>query len=246
MKNKLGSFLVTALGLLLLVYSAARSLDFIQMTLPADKAILAYFGLMALDGGLVFWLLNFLNGSRGWQRVIALIMIFVDFFGAVLMFTLDTILNTGQAGLTAVLDQNTIQAAVIALSAVIASNVGATVMHHIMDPDNLRKMAEEEARDKIESMALKEVQQNAGLLAAELAPQIGKAWMDQERANYGILLKGRKRATALPESVNAPIAIMAQEVTAKSYLPESVEVEEVLPEKTNPTRPAKSRKPKVT
>jgi hypothetical protein len=35
MKNKLGSFLVTALGLLLLVYSAARSLDFIQMTLPA-------------------------------------------------------------------------------------------------------------------------------------------------------------------------------------------------------------------
>ena len=70
------------------------------MTLPADKQVLAYFGLAALDGGLLAWLLAYLHGSHGgWQRGIAIMMVLVDFIGAVAMFTLDTIYNTGKAGL---------------------------------------------------------------------------------------------------------------------------------------------------
>lgn len=234
MKSKLGSFLITALAGLLLVYSAARSLDFISMTLPPDKQILAYFGLAALDGGLVFWLLNFLSGSHGWQRTIAFLMIVVDFLGACTMFTMDTLLNSGKAGLTAQLDQNQVQTAVIALSLIIAVNVGATVAHHILNPENLRRMAEEEARDKIETMALREIQANAGQLATELAPQISKAWMEQERQNYGLLLRGRKKAAALPENIQPALTIQASETTVIP-LPEK----EALPEIANPTAPAK-------
>lgn len=237
MKRKLGSILVTALGFLLLIYSAARSLDFISLTLPADKAILAFFGLAALDGGLVFWLLNFLYGSRGWQRTIALIMVVIDFVGAVVMFTMDTLYTTGKAGITVQMSEGEIQTAVIGLSIVIAANVGATVMHHIMDPENLRQMAEEEARDKIEDLALKEINQNAGQLAAELAPQMMKAWMDQERASYQNLIRGRRKT--LPEFQVMNATVKASEVT----LPESIEV---LPEKINPIKPAKSRSQKMS
>ncbi len=238
--------MITGLGLLLLVYSAARSLDFIALTLPADKAILAYFGLAALDGGIIAWLLSFMHGSHGYQRVIALVMILVDFLGAVAMFTLDTLYNSGRSGMTAQLDQMAIQNAVLALSIIIAANIGATIMHHLADPANLRAMAEEEAKDKIEDMALAEVRQNAGALAAELAPQIGKAWMEQERSNYQTVLKGRKKTPALPETAAPAMTILAQETRRQELsLPETAESAFVVevPEKANPIKPArKSRK----
>jgi hypothetical protein len=60
MFKKIGALLVTVLGGALLVYSATRSLDFIELTLPEDRKILAYFGLAALDGGIVAWLLSYL------------------------------------------------------------------------------------------------------------------------------------------------------------------------------------------
>ena len=91
MKKSLGSFLVTGLGLALLIYTAARSLDFIGLTLPPDKQILAIFGLAALDGGLVFWLISFMYSSHGKQRPIGLVMVIVDFVGIVCLFTLDTL-----------------------------------------------------------------------------------------------------------------------------------------------------------
>ncbi len=251
MKNKLGSILITGLGLLLLVYSAARSLDFISLTLPADKQILAFFGLAALDGGLIFWLISFMYGSHGWQRPISLLMVILDFFGAVAMFTLDTLLATGQSGMTAQLGQGEIQTAVLSLSIIIAANVGATVLHHILDPENLRRMAEEEAKDRIESLALKEINASAASLAHQLAPQIGRAWRDQTEANYQNIIH-RRAPKALPENAAPEMTIMAQETTRSIAMPETQQALPELtvtlpetgevPETANPTRPAPKRR----
>jgi hypothetical protein len=49
----ISSLAVLFLGAALLVYSASRSLDFISLTLPPDRKILAWFAIAALDGGLV-------------------------------------------------------------------------------------------------------------------------------------------------------------------------------------------------
>jgi uncharacterized membrane protein YheB (UPF0754 family) len=171
-------------------------------------------------------------------------MILIDLIGCVAMFTMDTLYNTGQSGLTAALSAGEIQMAVIGLSAVIATNVGAVVLHHILDPDSMRQMAEEEARDKIEDLALKEVSQNAGKLAAELAPQIGMAWMDQERANYQNVMRGRKRQ--VQSSLPAVVSVKAQEIEMPEISEALPEKEEVLPEKSNPTTPAKRRSQKVS
>ncbi len=185
MLKKIGGLIVTLLGCALLVYSAMRSLDFIGLTLPEDRKILAYFGLAALDGGLLAWLLAYLYGSRGgWQRGISLLMILIDLVGAVAMFTLDTLYNTGKAGMTVSLTVEELQSAVLALSGVIALNIAATVAHHLTEPGRLREQAEEEAFARIEDAALKQVSENADQLAAQLAPLLANDWMENTRSRY--------------------------------------------------------------
>jgi hypothetical protein len=185
MIKKIGVLLVTILGGLLLVYSATRSLDFIELTLPADRKILAYFGLAALDGGLVAWLLSYLNGSRGaWQRAISILMVIVDTLGAIAMFTFDTLYNTGKNGMTEVMTPDAMTNAVLALSGIIALNIIATIAHHITDPDKMREQAEEEAFSKTEEATLKQISKNADQLAAQLAPIMAADWQAQTQARY--------------------------------------------------------------
>jgi hypothetical protein len=185
MFKKMGNLFITALALALLVYSASRSLDFITLTLPADKQVLAWFGLAALDGGLMAWLLAYMNHAKGgWQRAVSLIMIVLDLLGAFAMFTLDTLYNTGQAGLTAALTPTEIETAVLALSGVIAANIGATIAYHLLDPERLREQAEEEAFSRVEDATLKHISKNADGLAAELAPMLALDWIQNTRARY--------------------------------------------------------------
>lgn len=185
MFKKIGMLLITILGGALLVYSATRSLHFIQMTLPEDSKILAYFGLAALDGGLVAWLLSYLYGSRGgWQRAISILMVCVDAVGVIAMFTLDTLYNAGAAGMTNALTAAQIRNAILALSAIIGLNIIATIAHHLTDPDKLREQAEEEAFAKVEDATLKQIQKNADALAAQVAPALAHDWMTQTKARY--------------------------------------------------------------
>jgi hypothetical protein len=205
MFKKIAILLVTILGGALLVYSATRSLDFISLTLPADKQILAYFGLAALDGGLVAWLLSYLNGSRGaWQRAISILMVCVDVVGAIGMFTLDTLYNAGKNGMTKAMTPEEMTNAILALSAIIALNIIATVAHHITDPDKLREQAEEEAFAKVEDATLKQISKNADTLAANLAPIMASDWQRQTEARYMSYVGTGQRPT---------IAATAQDVT---------------------------------
>lgn len=216
MKKVIGSLLATLLGGALLVYSATRSLDFISATLPPDRQILAWFGLAALDGGLVAWMLNFLYGAKGgFQRAIAILMVMVDFVGAVAMFTLDTLYNTGQAGMTAAMSKNDLQTSVLALSAVIALNIAATVAHHIMDPDNRQRMAEEDAQDQIEEQALKKIGENIPALAASLAPDLANDVLSDIRGRYASGLKiGRNGRSQLPKPAKNDGNLLANNTTS--------------------------------
>lgn len=240
MFRKIGALLVTVLGLALLVYSATRSLDFISLTLPADRQVLAWFGLAALDGGLIAWFLAYLYGSSGgWQRGIAILMVIVDFIGAVAMFTLDTLYNTGKSGMTVAMSEGEIQTAVLALSIVIALNIAATIAHHLTDPDQLKAQAEEEARAEVDDLALSLVRQNSKILASQMAPQIAGEWMESTAAKYrNILKKGRVKE----ESVQV---LPAQPAPAQFASTTNAVAEEVA-EKPNPTTrprlsPAKPR-----
>lgn len=185
MFKSIGSILVTILGGALLIYSATRSLDFISLTLPPERQVLAWFGLAALDGGLIAWLLSYMYGSHGgWQRAISLLMIGVDLVGCVVMFTLDTLYNTGKSGVTQGLSPDEIFTAVLGLSGVIALNIAATVAHHLTEPGMLKMQAEEEAFGKVEAATIKQISSNADQLAAEVSPLVAADWMSNTRAKY--------------------------------------------------------------
>lgn len=231
MNKYIGLVLVLALGGALLAYSASRSLDLIMLTLPADRQVLAYFGLAALDGGLVAWILAYLYGSTGAiQRAIALLMIIIDFCGATMMFTLDTFYNSGQAGLVQRLSQDTIYTAIIGLSAVIALNIAATVAHHLTDPDQMRRQAEEEARAMIDDMAIQQIRRNAAQLASQVAPKIAADWQSQTEAEYTNKL--RRKLPALPA---APAQTYQQTADMPAQLPAQDEPE------VNPTKPPRRK-----
>lgn len=184
MFKKLGQISATVLAGLLLVYSATRSLDFISLTLPPDKQILAWFGLAALDGGLIAWTLAYLHGAKGWQRPIAFGMVIVDLLGVIAMFTLDTLYNAGTNGMTTSLTQLEIYYAVLGLSGVIGLNIAATVASHLMSPEALKQQAEEEADDKIETATLEHITKNADALAAEVAPIVAADWISKKRVQH--------------------------------------------------------------
>ena len=199
-------------------------LDFISLTLPPDRQILAWFGLAALDGGLLCWLLGHRFGSHGgWQRGISLAMIVVDLLGACLMFTADTLYNSGELGLTSVMAASDIQSIVLALSAIIALNIAAVVAHHLTDPAQLKQSAEEEAFAAIEDKAIAAISKNADQLAAQLAPEIANDWMKQTRARYLAALSDGGNALGLPSgsqpTVNrVPVARPAMNAVADTKI----------------------------
>jgi hypothetical protein len=206
MTKKIGVLLVTLLGGALLVYSATRSLDFISLTLPADRQVLAYFGLAALDGGLLAWTLSYLYGARGaWQRAISILMVIVDVIGAIAMFTLDTLYNTGKNGMTKAMSPEEMTTAVLGLSGIIALNIIATIAHHITDPEKLREQAEEEAFAKVEDATLKQISKNADGLAAQLAPIMAADWQAQTQAKYMSYVGTGQRPTIDATSRDMPV-----------------------------------------
>jgi hypothetical protein len=113
------------------------------------------------------------------------------------MFTLDTLYNAGKSGMIASMSESEIQTAVLALSLVIAINIASTIAHHMLDPEMLRKQAEEEARAQIEDMALSLIRQNSRQLASQVAPQVANAWREGIVTEYGHRLK-RTREPKLP------------------------------------------------
>ena len=203
MKKAIATLLTSALSLALLIYSASRGLDFIQSTLPPDKQILAFFALAATEGGILFWLAFFLYAARGgWQRAISLVLLVVDFTGAVALFTFDTLLRSSESGMIETLEAGEIRTMILALSGIIAANIAGGILIHVFDVDNQKSMATEEARDKIESAALKRLSEDAESVAAELAPQLAGDWMSDLRAQ---LSRQSRRATeALPAQIIEP------------------------------------------
>jgi hypothetical protein len=141
------------------------------------------------------------------------------------MFTLDTLYRSAEAGMIVALTPDEIRTAVLALSGIIAANIGATVLTHLLDPGNLKKMAAEEANDRIEAATLRLIGENADNLAAELAPKLAADWGQQTRARYTNLsrvIEGKLQdAPTLAESKprqNGHTRAYAAEVNSPDFL----------------------------
>ena len=123
MSRNIGKFLILAIGFVLMVYSASRTLAFLQMTLPDGQKEMAFLALAAFDGGLIAWTIFFMRGAEGGpQRAISLLMIVISLAGVVIGFGADTLIGASSGGLIAKVNPALAFSALLATIGIIAIN----------------------------------------------------------------------------------------------------------------------------
>lgn len=202
------AFYTVALGLF--VYSGSRSLDFIQATLPANNQLIGWLGLLASAGGAVSWLLVHMYVSQGTtQRGLSLVMTGVDLLGEFTLFTIDTLLRSGEAGLVMTLTPEAVKGVVIAMSALVAVNIGATFWYHLADPEMSKQFREETAKDTLDEQVLRAIETKAPQLAEAMAPQLVSEWERDFVDKYSTLSSFSPNGHQPRERVTVPKATRA-------------------------------------
>ena len=187
--NKLATLIISLMALGLLIYTGSRTVDLISITLPLSQQALAYVALVAFDGGLIGWTWYYLKGAKGaWQRAISVAMIFVSLAGVIIAFMGDTLYQSAQRGTLTELPPGIVLTVIIGLGAVISTNIAAFIGIQITDPNTRKEQAAQEAQDEIEEAAIAQIRASSKMLATELAPRLGQAWVDEMRARYGAAL----------------------------------------------------------
>jgi hypothetical protein len=186
-----------AIGGMLMIYAAARSLHFIQATLSSDQQILGFLALAATSGGAVAWLLVFLHAAEGvGQKATAGIMVVVCLLGEFALFAFDTLLESGNAGMIAAMTSEEIRTVVMGMSGLIAINIGATIAFHLVDPGNMKDMREDFVKAKLEDEAMKLIEKRGEEIARDMAPKLAEQWADEfEQRFNSIQALGIGRAT---------------------------------------------------
>ncbi len=163
--NSSGSVLLWIITIALLIFTAARSVDLIQSTLPDQSKVLAYAALAGLDGGVLAWLFWTTRNARGGiQRTIGSLMIVVDLAGISAAVIGDTIriADPGDKTLVATV-------AIYVVPVIIVANIIATVTAHLFDPDQALRDAQRAIHDELEWQKARHLRDNAATIAQEVA-----------------------------------------------------------------------------
>src|SRR5258708_35551899 len=100
--NRIGGKIILWLLILsLIVFTAIRTLHFLELTFPPDLGYVAYLGLAAFDIGILGWFYFATQSAEGaGQSAIAYGMIFVCMTGVVFNTYADVVIVSGQKWLT--------------------------------------------------------------------------------------------------------------------------------------------------
>jgi hypothetical protein len=205
--NKVGAKIVLwGLILAMLGFTVVRTLHFLQMTFPPDQQYIAYLALAAFDVGVLGWFYYATHAAEGAaQRAVAYGMIFICGAGVIITTIADMLMVSDQNGVINKLPPDLATIALWAVMIVIALNVAAGIIVHLVDPKHQRHMAAEAARDKIHMATLAQINKQADTIAPQIAERVAAHWADQTIAEMvGMLPGGRVRVTEIPEpeSVN--------------------------------------------
>lgn len=175
-----GSVLLWLITIALMGFTAFRSVDLIQSTLPPDAQMLAYAALAGLDGGVLAWLFWTTRSAHGGtQRTIGSLMIIVDLAGISAAVLGDTmrVADVGSKEIVGMI-------AVYVVPVIIVSNVVACVVAHLVDPAQELRDANRTLQDEMERQKAEWVRSNAPALAAEVAAEQARHHADQEIAKF--------------------------------------------------------------
>ena len=134
---------VILLDLVLLVYTAWRSYDFLSTTVPDGWQMLAMIGLWGLDIGAIAWSLVWIFGSTGkFQNWTAMAFFVIDMAGVALTGLTDSLMYGSEGG--AMTDTLT-SVTTIAIPLVVFGNVVAGFIYHMTSPQTKARRQAREA-----------------------------------------------------------------------------------------------------
>lgn len=181
-KKMIWVWVLEALGIGLLLFTASRTFDLLQSILGQENSFFCIMALCALDGGLVGWTRYYIHGARGDQRNVAIISIIFDLVGVSIAFIADMFLRGGRNGFSAGISNDAAGLVILALAVVIAYNIAAVIVAAIVDPKTRLRHAEEEAEFEVENETLKEIKKNSKTIAKQLAKQRADMWSDHTKS----------------------------------------------------------------
>ena len=128
-----GDLIVLVLDLVLLVYTAWRSYDFLTTTVPDGFQMLALVGLWGLDIGAVAWSLVWIfSSTEKYQDWTSMSFFIIDLTGVILTSLTDSLMYGQKGGaMTGVLTG----VAVVAIPLIVVLNVVAGFIYHMTSPE---------------------------------------------------------------------------------------------------------------
>lgn len=195
-----GKLILWLLIIALILFTAIRTLHFLQMTFPPELGYVAYLGLAAFDIGILGWLYYASHSAEGdSQRALAYGMIFVCMGGVIITTIADMIIVSAQNGLTKLPPQwSTI--GLWGVIIVIVMNVVAGILVHLNAPSHKRHFAMESARDKIHTTVLSHIAAQADVIAPQIAEHTARHWANQVIHEMTGSIPGSYQAPQLPAS----------------------------------------------
>lgn len=193
-----GTIILGGLILALLIFTASRTVHFLQLTFPPDFAYVAYLALAAFDGGIIGWSIFATVSAEGaMQRGLAYLMIFVCLVGVILTTVADTIISSGQNGLTKV-PPYMATIGVWGSLVVIILNVVAGVVAHLASPHHVRKFQLESIHDEIHQLTIQHIRASALDIAPKIAAESADHWVRMTVQDAVGSLPMPKQQTLLP------------------------------------------------
>lgn len=143
-----GDVVVIALDIFLLIFTTFRSYDLLIRSVPTGWELMAYFGLLGLDGGMVAWSLAWIFGSTTKEQDwLTFGMWLVDAAGMFLTGVADTLLYAPNMQNAQAMHDTIMVIAWYALPIIIAVNALAGVVYHFVS-DGTRIRREERRKKK--------------------------------------------------------------------------------------------------
>lgn len=175
-------FLLYAMGFILLLYTSYRTINLVSMTLPQEAVLLSVAAVVAFDGGIIAWLFYFTRGAKSNQQVaIAGAMVLVDFAGVAILFISHTLLNERLYAQNPETLRNLGVLAIWTLVIGTLANVGALLLSHAFDPDEIMTRARRDVEAEISKKAVELVEAEAAKLAGQVAPGLARDTLERAR-----------------------------------------------------------------
>jgi len=170
----LGEVLLFAFTVILAVFTAFRSYDFINHTLPPGWELVAYAGLAVMDGGFLVWALVIaLSATSAVQVAISWGMWLADGLGLALVVVADSFYYTQASQNTAAMADTVSALAAWAFPIMAIVNAAFAILYKLMEPKRIRERQKRAKMERLHHLAeLGELQARIEQVQATVASRL--------------------------------------------------------------------------